>query len=65
MAEQLSAISHNWEKKVCPEATEFWEKFKYPSWIISSDVAADLANDVDEISSLEVQLVGLVGRAVP
>ncbi len=35
------------------------------SWIISADVDADLANDVDEISSLEGQLVWLVGLAIP
>lgn len=35
------------------------------SWIISADGDADLANDVDEISSLEGQLIWLVRLAIP
>lgn len=49
------------EAKLGPEI----KTFKQALGLHFADGAADLANDVDEISSLEVQLVWLISLAVP
>lgn len=66
ITDKRGIISHFTRRTAAaPEAAILQEGKPINRSLLGFLLQADLANDVDEISSLEGQLVWLIGRAVP